>query len=56
MKAIFYKQEKLGASFEEREIPDELKQQAHDWHLKLLEVAAEFDEHVMDALCARWAG
>lgn len=49
MKAIFYKQEKLGASFEEREIPDELKQKAHDWHLKLLEVVAEFDEHVMDA-------
>ena len=49
MKAIFYKQEKLGASFEEKEIPDELKQKAHDWHLKLLEVAAEFDEHVMDA-------
>jgi elongation factor G len=49
MKAIFYKQEKLGASFEEKEIPDELKQKAHDWHLKLLEVVAEFDEHVMDA-------
>jgi elongation factor G len=49
MKAIFFKQEKLGASFEEKEIPDELKQKAHDWHLKLLEVAAEFDEHVMDA-------
>ena len=25
MKAIYYKQEKLGASFEEREIPDELE-------------------------------
>jgi elongation factor G len=49
MKAVYYKQEKLGASFEEREIPDKLKQQAHDWHLKLLEMVAEFDEHVMDA-------
>jgi elongation factor G len=49
MKAVFYKQEKLGASFEEVEIPAELAQQAHDWHLKMLEIAAEFDEHVMDA-------
>jgi elongation factor G len=49
MKAVHYKQEKLGASFEEREIPPALAQQAHDWHLKMLEIAAEFDEHVMDA-------
>jgi elongation factor G len=49
MKAVFYKQEKLGVSFEEAEIPAELTQQAHDWHLKMLEIAAEFDEHVMDA-------
>jgi elongation factor G len=49
MKAVYYKQEKLGASFEERDIPPELAKIAHDWHLKLLEVVAEFDEHVMDA-------
>jgi len=49
MRAIYFKQEKLGASMEERDIPDDLKQIAHDWHLKLLEVVAEFDEHVMDA-------
>ena len=49
MKAVYFKQEKLGASFEERDIPPELKDVAHDWHLKLLEVVAEFDERVMDA-------
>jgi elongation factor G len=49
MKDVYYKPEKLGASFEEREIPEEMKENAHNWHLKVLEAAAEFDEQVMEA-------
>jgi len=49
MKAVFYKAEKLGASFEETPIPDELRQKAERYRHKLLEQAAEFDEPLLDA-------
>jgi elongation factor G len=49
MVAVYYQQAELGATFEERPIPDHLKDLAHTWRLKLLEALAEFDEHIMDA-------
>jgi elongation factor G len=49
MVAVHYKAEELGVTFEEKPIPDHLKDLAHTWRLKLLESLAEFDEHIMDA-------
>ena len=48
MKAIFYKSEKLGAVFDEVEIPDELLAEAEDYRHQLLESAAEYDEELME--------
>jgi elongation factor G len=48
MRAVFYKTEKLGATFEEREIPDELQQTALERRNRMLELAAEHDEELMD--------
>ena len=47
MKAVFYKAEKLGATFEEKEIPSSLKKQAGLYRHQMLEKAAEFDEQLM---------
>lgn len=48
MKAIFYKTEKLGATFEETEIPANLQQTAKQYRHELIELAAEHDEEMMD--------
>ncbi len=48
MKAVYYIAEKLGANFDERPIPDELKPQAEKWRHDMLESLAEFDEQLMD--------
>ena len=49
MQAVFYKAEKLGATFEETEIPSELRQTAERQRNQMLELAAEFDECLLDA-------
>ncbi|KFN89806.1 translation elongation factor G [Tetragenococcus muriaticus PMC-11-5] len=46
MKAEFYKDD-LGTTFEETEIPDEYKEIAEEWHGKLIEAVADFDEDIM---------
>ncbi|AYW47868.1 elongation factor G [Tetragenococcus osmophilus] len=46
MKAEFYKDD-LGTTFEETEIPDEYKETAEEWHNKLIEAVADFDEDIM---------
>ena len=48
MKAVYYEAEKLGANFEERPIPDELKANAEKWRHDMLESLAEFDEKLME--------
>ncbi|MFA5554008.1 MAG: elongation factor G [Phycisphaerae bacterium] len=47
-KAVYYKPEKLGVSFEEVEIPEELAEVVQKGRHDLLEAAAEFDEELMD--------
>jgi len=47
-KAVFYKTEKLGATFEETEIPAELKRTANKHRHQMIELAAEHDEQMMD--------
>ena len=48
MKAVFYETEKLGATFEETEIPSKLKEIAQQRRHDMLELAAEHDEKMMD--------
>ena len=48
MQAVFYKPEKLGATFEETDIPSEMRQIAQQQRNQMLELAAEYDEEMMD--------
>jgi elongation factor G len=48
MHAIFFHEAKLGASFDEVEIPDEYRKKAEQARHDMLESAAEFDEELMD--------
>ncbi|OHB62523.1 MAG: translation elongation factor G [Planctomycetes bacterium RBG_13_50_24] len=47
-KAVFYKTEELGATFEETEIPAELRRTAQHQRNKMIELAAETDSELMD--------
>lgn len=47
MKAYYYKEGKVGKDFEQKEIPDELKEDAELARHELLELAAEYDEEMM---------
>jgi elongation factor G len=49
LKAIYYKAETLGADFEETDIPAEFQGQANVRRNLMIELAAEFDEELMDA-------
>jgi len=44
MKAYYFKAEELGAVIEERDIPDDLREEAEQWRHDLVEKAAELDE------------
>jgi len=48
MQAVFYKAEKMGAIFEETEIPAELRQIAQQQRNQMIELAAEYDGELMD--------
>jgi elongation factor G len=48
MQAVYYKAEKLGATFEEIDIPDELMPIAEKHKHELIESVAECDEELMD--------
>ena len=48
MKAIIWSSEDLGATFEKVEIPESFRDQAKEYHEKLLEAVAEFDETLMN--------
>ena len=47
MKAVLWKEEKLGAEFEYVEIPNELQKQAKKYRKELVETAVEQDEKLM---------
>jgi elongation factor G len=49
MRAVFYKSEQLGATFEETDIPEDLLADAKQRRSQMLEMAAEHDERLMDA-------
>ena len=48
MKVIAWDETALGVRFEEREIPDEMRADAEQWHERLVEAAAEGDEALLD--------
>ncbi len=48
MQAVFYKTEKLGATFEETAVPAELQRTAALKRNQMIELAAEYDEELMD--------
>ena len=48
MQAVFYQTEKMGATFEETEIPAELQKVAHQQRNQMIELAAEYDGELMD--------
>ena len=49
MKAVIWKDEKLGAEFEYTDIPEDLKESANKYRKELLETAVEQDEKLMEA-------
>ncbi|MDB2414657.1 elongation factor G [Rickettsiales bacterium] len=49
MRSIIWKDESLGAEFEYKDIPDDLKEQAAEYREKLIETAVEADDEVMEA-------
>jgi elongation factor G len=48
MKARIWKEETLGAAYEDVEIPADLADQAREYHDKMVEAAAECDDHLME--------
>ncbi len=48
MKAILWNDETMGAEYEVDEIPADLADEAQEWHDKMLEAAADFDEELME--------
>ena len=49
MKAVIWKDEKLGAEFEYTDIPKDLKETANKYRKELIETAVEQDEKLMEA-------
>jgi elongation factor G len=49
MRAIVWKDESLGAKYEVQEIPDDYKAKADEWRAKMVEMAVEMDDAVMEA-------
>ena len=49
MKGIVWKDDSLGAEFDEVDIPDDLKEQAASYREKLLETVVEMDDDVLEA-------
>ena len=48
MKAVIWKDETLGAEFEVKDIPDDLKESANKYRQELVELAVEQDEKLME--------
>jgi elongation factor G len=49
MKALIWKEENLGADFQVQDIPADLAGKAQEWHTKLVEMAVEEDEALLEA-------
>ncbi len=47
-RAIVWSEENLGSTFEEIEIPEEMKEEVHQYRAELIEAVAEYDETLME--------
>jgi len=48
MKAIYWRDETLGMTFDEQEIPSDMQAACEEWHEKMVESAAEANEELME--------
>ncbi len=48
MKAIYWSEENQGMTFDEKDIPADLKDACDEWHEKMVEAAAEANEELME--------
>ena len=48
MKAIYWEEENMGMAFEEKEIPKEMLSLAEEWREKMVEVAADANDELME--------
>ncbi len=48
MRAIYWHEENMGTTYDEVEIPEELKADAEAWREKMIEAAAEGDDELLD--------
>ena len=48
MKALLWRDETLGAEYDEIEIPEELREQAHEYREKMIEAIAEHDDALFE--------
>ena len=48
MKAIYWEEENMGINFEEKDIPQPMETEAKQYHEKIVEIAAEANETLMD--------
>jgi elongation factor G len=48
MKAIIWKDESLGAEFYEAEIPEDMKEKAEEYRIKMIETAVDMDDKAME--------
>ena len=47
-KAIVWHEDNYGSTFDEIEIPEDLKEEAHSYRAALIEAVAEYDEHLLE--------
>jgi len=48
MKAIYWEEDNMGMAFEEKVIPEQLLSEAEEWREKMLEVAADANDELME--------
>jgi len=48
MKAVYWEEENMGVSFEEKDIPDDMLQLAEEWREHMVEAAAEANDELMN--------
>ncbi len=48
MRAVYWDDENMGMTYDARDIPAELVDEAQEWHDKMVEAAAEGDEELLD--------
>ena len=48
MKAIYWDEDNMGTSYEERDVPEDMQAECQEWREKMVEAAAEANDELMD--------